>query len=128
MIKVFYDGKCGLCRREIGHYQKIASPNDFDWIDITEDKDELAKAGLAFDIALRRMHAQDHEGRFYKGVDAFILIWRYLPRWKYMAPLISLPVIKQIADFAYNHFADWRINRLHATRCAMPDATERSKP
>lgn len=125
MIKVFYDGKCGLCRREIGHYQKIASPDDFHWVDITEDKEDLAKAGLTFDVALRRMHAQDHQGTLYKGVDAFILVWRHLPRWKYLAPFMALPVIKQIADFAYNHFADWRIDRLHAARCDLPVATER---
>ena len=128
MITVFYDGKCGLCRREIGHYQKIASVIDFQWVDITEDKEELAKAGLTFETALRRMHAQDHHGVLYKGVDAFILIWKHLPRWKYLAPLMALPMIKPIADFAYNHFADWRINRLHAARCDMPAMKEHTHP
>ena len=119
MNKVFYDGKCGLCRREIGHYQKIASPSDFHWIDITEDRESLAKAGLTFDVAIRRMHAQDEYGNLYKGVDAFILIWKHLPRWKYLAVIITLPVVKQIANIAYNRFADWRIDRLHAARCAI---------
>ena len=124
MIKVYYDGKCGLCRREIGHYQKIAEPDRFHWVDITEDKRELEKSGLTFDVALRRLHAQDLEGRLYKGVDAFILIWKNLPRWKYLAPLISLPIIKPIADFAYDRFADWRIDRLHAQRCAIEPRAE----
>jgi hypothetical protein len=38
---------------------------------------------------------------------------------------MALPVVKQIADFAYNHFADWRIDRLHAARCDLPVAAER---
>ena len=128
MINVFYDGKCGLCRREIGHYQKIASPDIFRWVDITEDKDELIKAGLTFDTALRRMHAQDHNGMLHEGVDAFILIWRHLPRWNYVAPLVSLPVIRSIAGIAYNRFADWRINRLHAARCDIPARADRRDP
>ena len=29
MIKVFYDGKCGLCSKEINHYRKIAGAGIF---------------------------------------------------------------------------------------------------
>ncbi|MEC9079196.1 MAG: DCC1-like thiol-disulfide oxidoreductase family protein, partial [Pseudomonadota bacterium] len=31
MITVFFDGKCGLCSREIRHYQKIAPAERFCW-------------------------------------------------------------------------------------------------
>ena len=119
MIKVFYDGECGLCRREIGHYRKIAPPDRFDWVDITKASAELEAVGLTFDRALRRLHAQDAQGALHKGVDAFLLIWRHLPRWRFLAPLVAFPLIKPIADFAYDHFADWRIDRLHAARCAI---------
>jgi predicted DCC family thiol-disulfide oxidoreductase YuxK len=81
--------------------------------------------GLTFDVALRRLHAQDLEGRLHKGVDAFILIWKNLPRWAYLVPLISLPIIKPLADFAYDHFADWRINRLYAQGCVIAPSTPR---
>ena len=43
MITVLYDGKCGLCRKEINHYRKIAPDNIFDWQDITESADDLKK-------------------------------------------------------------------------------------
>ena len=47
MIIVFYDGKCGLCSKEINYYRKIA-PNDiFDWQDITKSADELKKEGIS---------------------------------------------------------------------------------
>lgn len=47
MITVFYDGKCGLCSKEINYYRKIA-PNDiFDWQDITKSADELKKEGIS---------------------------------------------------------------------------------
>ena len=36
MITVFYDGKCGLCSKEINHYRKVAPSGIFSWQDITE--------------------------------------------------------------------------------------------
>ena len=46
MITVFYDGKCGLCSKEINHYRKIAPSNIFNWQDITESADELNQEGI----------------------------------------------------------------------------------
>ena len=34
MITIFYDGKCGLCSREINYYKKIAQVDKFQWLDI----------------------------------------------------------------------------------------------
>ena len=36
MITVFYDGKCGLCAREIGYYRRIAPDGVFVWQDVSE--------------------------------------------------------------------------------------------
>jgi predicted DCC family thiol-disulfide oxidoreductase YuxK len=43
MISVFYDGKCGMCRKEITHYKRIAPENVFNWIDITVDASKTKK-------------------------------------------------------------------------------------
>ena len=45
LVTVFYDGKCGLCSKEINHYRKIAPENVFDWQDITENQAKLNKQG-----------------------------------------------------------------------------------
>ena len=37
MITVFYDGKYGLCAREIGYYRRIAPDGVFAWQDVTEN-------------------------------------------------------------------------------------------
>ena len=37
MIKVLYDGKCGLCNKEISYYKKIANNNKFKWLDIANN-------------------------------------------------------------------------------------------
>ncbi|MFT7460831.1 MAG: hypothetical protein ACI909_003521, partial [Planctomycetota bacterium] len=43
MIRVFYDGKCGLCSKEINHYRRIARNGVFNWPDITESAEDLKK-------------------------------------------------------------------------------------
>lgn len=111
MIIVFYDGQCGLCQKEIRYYQSIAPDHLFDWQDITVNKKVLEEVGISYDKALRLFHAQDASGQIYIGVDAFILIWRQLPKWRILAMFVSLPLVKQLTNLAYQWFAAWRFKR-----------------
>ena len=47
MITVFYDGQCGLCRREIDYYRRIAPSGLFDWVDIAGNAMPLAPFGIS---------------------------------------------------------------------------------
>lgn len=118
MITVFYDGKCGLCSKEINHYRKIAPSNIFNWQNITESADELNKEGISLSEGLRLLHAKDEEGLVHVGVDAFILIWKQLRRWRVLAFLVGLPIIRQIANTAYRTFAKWRFKKLEHCQLA----------
>lgn len=111
-ITVFYDGGCGLCSREIRHYQRISSAADFKWIDITEDAKAFLDDGYALEDGLKALHAIDHSGRYHIGVDAFLLIWKHLRYWNILSFFVSLPLIKQLARFSYKHFAAWRFKKL----------------
>ena len=41
MIEVYFDGKCGLCSKEIAYYQSIAPSGIFVWMDIATDASPL---------------------------------------------------------------------------------------
>ena len=112
MITVFYDGLCGLCRREIAHYQRIAPKGVFHWQDITADASPITALGIGYADGLKLLHAQDAEGRLHVGVDAFLLIWRQIPRWRILGRIVALPLIRPLADSLYRLFADWRFRRL----------------
>lgn len=112
MVTVFYDGQCGLCSKEINHYRKIAAEGVFDWQDLTEDVSKLEAYGVSYADGLRFLHATDEQGKLHVGVDAFVLIWKQLKRWRLLARLVSLPVIYPLADLVYRVFARWRFNRL----------------
>jgi len=119
MITVFYDGKCGLCRREIEHYKRIVPMNVFIWEDITIDASVVEALGIAYSDGLKLLHAQDKDGRLYVGVDAFLLIWRQIPRWQMLAAVVDFPLIRPLANTIYRVFAAWRFNRLSHCQIAM---------
>lgn len=123
MISVYYDGLCGVCSKEIRYYQGIANPDDFDWVDVTENEERLDALGVSLPEALKALHATDADGRLHVGVDAFVLIWKQLPRWRTLAFLVSLPIIHSLATFLYKHFANWRFQRL--THCQIAASKER---
>ncbi|MGB1612374.1 MAG: thiol-disulfide oxidoreductase DCC family protein [Arenicellales bacterium] len=119
MITIFFDGKCSLCRREISHYKKIAPAGAFDWVDVTVNSDALAALGISQADALRALHARGDDGVLSSGVDAFIVLWRALPRWRWLASLVGLPGIRFVADNLYEKFADYRFSRLAHCQAAL---------
>ena len=40
-IKVFYDGSCKICTKEINFYHKNDKNNKFDWIDLNSQNENL---------------------------------------------------------------------------------------
>jgi len=125
MIKVFYDGKCGLCRREIEHYKVISPLSVFDWVDVTVDSAALEKFSISYADALKLLHAEDAQGVLHVGVDAFLLIWRQIPRWRILAKIVAFPGVYSIMNIIYKVFAVWRFNRLAHCQLAIDDKTKK---
>ena len=118
LITVFYDGACGLCSKEINHYRKIAPPDVFNWQDITKCDSQLKAEGITLADGLKLLHAKNTDGTIHIGVDAFILIWQQLNRWRILAVLVSIPGVRQIVDFAYRSFANRRFKHLEHCQAA----------
>ena len=121
MLTVYYDGKCGLCRREIEYYKRVAPADRFVWLDIATDPASLADIDISQADALRRLHARDASGVVYVGVAAFIAIWQGLNYWRYLAMIVNLPFLKPLAAFTYDRFANYRFSRL--THCQLAART-----
>ena len=117
---VFYDGKCGLCSKEINYYKRIAPAGVFTWRDVARSPDDLEKEGISQADGLRLLHAKDEAGRMHVGVDAFILIWsRLAGQWRLAALYVSFPPVKLAARVAYRVFANWRFKRLDHCQLAL---------
>jgi predicted DCC family thiol-disulfide oxidoreductase YuxK len=120
VISVFYDGQCGLCRREIEHYRSVAPEGVFDWIDITKAPEQAAAVGIDYLDGLRALHVLSADGRLLTGVESFLAIWKALPRWRLLAALVALPGVHWAARLLYARFADWRFKRLGYGACEIP--------
>jgi predicted DCC family thiol-disulfide oxidoreductase YuxK len=116
--QVLFDGKCGLCNKEIHYYQSIAPKGKFKWVDITIPKNLARYPSINLRDALMNLHVV--EGKSIKsGVDAFISIWSDLGNFKLLGFFISLPVIYQFACFFYRLFANYRFKNL--SHCQIVD-------
>jgi len=112
-IKVYFDGNCGLCSKEINYYKKIDKKNTFDWINIYNDDTDLNKFGITKPEALMELHALDKDGKMHKGVDSFILIWKNLSvQWSILGIIVSFFPIYITAKLVYKKFAIQRFNKL----------------
>ena len=126
MIEVFFDGKCGLCSKEIAYYQSIAPSGIFAWMDIATDASPLAAHQISQADALRHLHVRDSGGNWHIGAAAFLVIWQQLRYWRFLAVLVGLPIIHQIAAMVYNRFANYRFAKLAHCQIAQKKSVKAS--
>ena len=110
--QVFYDGICNLCSKEISYYKRIAPKGVFEWLDIANHPELLKQANLTQQDALMKLHVLDSNSTWHIGLDAFICIWRKIPRFKWMAYLASVPGVHYLLSKAYSAFATYRFKKL----------------
>lgn len=136
-LKVYYNGACPVCSREIGHYRRSADRHGVAarWIDVAAEPDALAGDGIDRRGSLRRMHVRTEDG-LAAGVPAFIALWRRLPGWSGFARAADNPVMRPIAGFLYDRVLApalfrwhlWRHPDAAASSCACREGSASSTP
>lgn len=104
-IRVFYDGSCPLCRREIALYRGLRSTVPVEWCDVSdcESGNQLPLQTSRCDL-MQRFHLQTECGELKSGAAAFIHLWARLPRWRILAGLAKIPGMTALMEAAYNGF------------------------
>lgn len=105
-LRVFYDGACPRCAALAAREARRAA--GIDWRDLNDGTDELRAAGIDPAAALARLHAVDATGRVTSGAAALAAIWRRDPRRRWLAPLVTLPLLRGFAERAYDLVARHR--------------------
>jgi predicted DCC family thiol-disulfide oxidoreductase YuxK len=97
---VIYNGDCPICSREIGVYRaRTAADGTLLFLDLNDA--DLAVWGLTREDAARRLHVVE-DGRILSGVDAFLALWRATPGFGWLARLVGLPGVRQVARVVYD--------------------------
>lgn len=105
-MRVFYDGDCPMCRREIAFLDKRALPGSLDLIDISANGAGSAKLapGLDRERALAYMHVQLPDGRVVKGAEAFAAMWERVPRAAPLARIAAKWPLRPVLNVIYRAF------------------------
>ena len=101
-IKGYFNESCSICRAEINHYKKIN--NSIDWVNVINNKDALHETKLSSKNLIRRLHIIKNK-KLYKGLDAFLIVWEEIPKYKLLSNFAKLPVIYHIGYLIYEFFA-----------------------
>jgi len=104
-IKVYYDGLCHLCSREIDHYRTQTGSEHIEFLDITAPGFDPEGEGLDPIRVHRAMHVRRADGTLAVGVDGFIALWEWMPRYRLAARLSRSPVPRFLLRLGYGIFA-----------------------
>lgn len=99
-FRVFYNGACPVCSREIAHYRRAAERwgVDVQFADVA--RDDTAAIGMSPDDARRRLHVRDG-GEIKAGVAAFRALWQRIPGWRWLAVVTGFPGVRHGAEWLY---------------------------
>ena len=102
-MKVYFNNSCKICKAEIDLYKK-EKIDEIDWVDITDN--ELAEKETSKDSKelLRRLHIKDGE-KILGGAAAFLLLWKKMPKYKFLYNFFKLPIIFNIFSLVYELIA-----------------------
>ena len=98
-MKVYFNNSCKICKAEIDLYKK-EKIDEIDWVDITDN--ELAEKETSKDSKqlLRRLHIKDGE-KVLGGAEAFLLLWKKMPKYKFLYNFFKLPIIFNAFSVVY---------------------------
>jgi predicted DCC family thiol-disulfide oxidoreductase YuxK len=102
-MKVYYNESCSVCRAEINLYKK-QNIKDIEWVDITNNITAEKNTLKNDKTLLRRLHVEEN-GQIFDGAKAFLLVWKKIPKYRFLYTFFKLPIIFNVFSFFYEVIA-----------------------
>ena len=102
-MKVYYNESCSICRAEINLYKK-QNIKQINWVDITNNTAAEKDTSKDDKSLLRRLHVEE-DGKIFEGAKAFLLVWKKIPKYKFLYTFFKTPVIFTLFSFFYEVIA-----------------------
>jgi len=100
-VKVWYDGACPLCLREIAVMRRLDSRGAITFIDVSEGADPSCPVDRT--RLLARFHAEE-DGVIHDGAAAFAVMWRAIPVLRPLGLAARNGAVLRMLEAAYVRF------------------------
>jgi len=98
-MKVYFNNSCKICKAEIDLYKK-ENIKEIDWVDITDNDLAEIETSRNNKELLRRLHVKE-EGKVLQGADAFLVLWKKIPKYKFLYRFFKIPIIFNLFSIGY---------------------------
>jgi predicted DCC family thiol-disulfide oxidoreductase YuxK len=105
MVKVWFDGDCPLCRREIALMRRLDGRGAIAFVDVAQGTDTSCPIDRA--ALLARFHAEE-DGVVHSGAAAFAAMWRAIPLLRPLGLLARNGMVLRVLEAAYLRFLELR--------------------
>jgi len=102
-MKVYYNKSCNICKAEINLYKK-QNIEEIEWVDITNNIAAEKETSKNDKNLLRRLHVIEN-GKVFEGAEAFLLVWKKIPKYKFLYNFFKLPIIFTLFEYGYEIIA-----------------------
>ena len=102
-MKVYYNKSCSICRAEINLYKK-QNIKEIQWVDITNNTIAEENTSKSNKTLLRRLHVEE-DGQVFEGAKAFLLVWKKIPKYRFLYIFFKLPIIYTLFSLFYEIIA-----------------------
>lgn len=113
--EILYNGDCPVCSIEIRHYANLAEQRELPLRFDDLNSEDLARWGVDADQAARRLHVR-HQGEVLSGIPAFLVFWAQMPGYRWVARVVGLPGLRQLASALYDYILAPVLFRCHRMR------------
>ena len=104
-IEVYTDGHCNLCRWMRARIEPLDRDYRIEWLDYNEPAVLKRAAPKTREEMATEMHTRTADGRWTKGYFAWIEVIRVLPRWKWLASIVSRWPFTKLGPILYCRLA-----------------------
>ena len=100
-VRVWYDGACPLCLREIALMRRLDKRGRITFVDVAVGSDPSCPIDRA--ELLARFHAEE-DGVMHSGAAAFAAMWRAIPLLRPLGLAARSPAVLRVLEAAYVRF------------------------
>jgi predicted DCC family thiol-disulfide oxidoreductase YuxK len=107
-LEVYTDGECPLCRWMRAKVEPLDRSKRIEWLDYRQPQIRAATP-FTFEQLDAEMHTRRaSDGEWSAGYRAWIEVMRVLPRWRWLAPVLSIWPLTALGPVLYRALAKRR--------------------